>query len=1547
MRNILYSKYDALKISRTSCDMEPAQSNGDLGFNGFPVSLNYFTALPDTSILSDSNLTVIFKSLLKRDSITKEKSLNDFVKLFDESNESLKDDLTILSWIQVYPKLALANSRSVRVLSHQIQGKFVQLGGKSFAKYLKSSIPIWLLGTYDTDRIVSSAAQKSLLASFQNDTQKIEKIWSIFSEPILNFIITSIQFENSESLSDKRYTKESDLILKYERILYGTILMLTKVVELIKSENQDFDPRIEQVLNHESFWNYMGSSIESETLNLSLFKSYLILLKTIFDTKSLKFVESVSDLNGLYKLVSKSFLKSVKIKSGPNNVIYSNIILQFWDTLIALTNFSTGPVKVKKNFWDYGGSKSLSRATDYLKLGSCSLNPVYFSLILHFMKLAHSLNIPFDFNDEATAKSILIKITCPQLNKLLDFDYLERAIEYAFSTYKLFPASDKSLISITATVLDAISKKPSNRKRNVVVEKLREVLSSNDTSNFSQTFEDSFVTALSNSQDVLELNGQKLESPLKDLVNTYFSVFDHEILQRFVENVIEVVEEDLSIKLPELAFHVVSSFVTNSLNVQNTKVADFIETSASFIESDFVDPPIELLLSVSKEKYLDKNAIAELINDTFTKLKVSEPSRISSFLLQVLEFVDFDAEADLYQDVLDFIHTLSENPDLNDQDTQLTYKFAKNLKILENLLRNLSSSESKNLQFIKSSGRVLDIKTLMEKDISGVMLAAWNNVHDSEVQAFLLRISENKEYYEKSLFSYISDHANVNTDFKNLVQFLGNDLPLHEISELLVSSIQQLSTIDLSIANPLETNIGLIPEVSATSVNDKLFVLGKFLFDAWELKANNNVIILSMIIAEYMDDTIFLRDFTPDLNHVQSLRAKILEKFITFIETSSTESLVRVFIDKNDYEDEVGEFMLKLSTFADSGEIAKFYAARVNYLIFSHLFDNMDNSLFEAIPINFNKLMSRPLDFAVMIKSSSKFLTKSARFERARNYAFAEILGVKGDSGILTEGVKWVTLATNFLSSEEPYEAVNSHRLLMVLKQIELFLDSAIAYDEDFLKFRVQLTRLFIGLLTSQSSPPSVLFELSSRLVEENIAQAQLSPIHINLRYFTLKLVLILQKSGNLGDIHEDLLDLILNKEIQAYDANIKNQAMESFLQLNERSYFSINWQRELISGKIADLYEVFSSSNFISIKRVCTHLVRTSILLDQQDFVVEYQLSKSKLSDDDTMKKALIPDLLLNNILSFEYLDPEDEKPEVIATYLWSWVLIFTFFEDVTYSIRSDYINQLKELDVIEKLLDYIFYSVEVADSKLLKNSTYSLEYIQDYDLKTGIFEESTRAEDEFLLLHLYYLSAKYLASSVQFWFKAIRDRQLKSRIDKFTVNYVSPILINKILQEVTKAKPDFEKRYDNMTLKVNSVSNEVKSIYVIDEQTMEMVIKLPREFPLGNVTVEGPLRLGVNEKQWKAWLMVAQSVISHTDGTIVDAIEIFNRNVNLHFSRFEDCAICYSILHQDLSLPTKVCPTCSNKFHAACLYKWFKSSGSSTCPLCRSAFNFKANRG
>ena len=83
------------------------------------------------------------------------------------------------------------------------------------------------------------------------------------------------------------------------------------------------------------------------------------------------------------------------------------------------------------------------------------------------------------------------------------------------------------------------------------------------------------------------------------------------------------------------------------------------------------------------------------------------------------------------------------------------------------------------------------------------------------------------------------------------------------------------------------------------------------------------------------------------------------------------------------------------------------------------------------------------------------------------------------------------------------------------------------------------------------------------------------------------------------------------------------------------------------------------------------------------------------------------------------------------------------------------------------------------------------------------------------------------------------------------------------------------------------------------------------------------------------------AESARHLPDGSISDALLQWKANVDKVFEGVEECPICYMIVHASTGhLPKLECKTCHNKFHSACLYKWFSQSQKSTCPLCQSAF-------
>ena len=97
--------------------------------------------------------------------------------------------------------------------------------------------------------------------------------------------------------------------------------------------------------------------------------------------------------------------------------------------------------------------------------------------------------------------------------------------------------------------------------------------------------------------------------------------------------------------------------------------------------------------------------------------------------------------------------------------------------------------------------------------------------------------------------------------------------------------------------------------------------------------------------------------------------------------------------------------------------------------------------------------------------------------------------------------------------------------------------------------------------------------------------------------------------------------------------------------------------------------------------------------------------------------------------------------------------------------------------------------------------------------------------------------------------------------------------------------------------------------------------------------------MQVGVAEGRLRKWLLSVTAFLRNQNGSVLDAIALWHRNVRKEFEGLEECLICYNIVSiTDGKLPRLQCQTCSKRFHGGCLYKWFQSSGKSNCPHCQS---------
>lgn len=1579
-----------------------ADSSGDdLGYNGFPVSLNYFSGLPDVNSLENSNVVVIFKSLMKKDSITKEKSLAEFSKLIDE--ESINDDHLIMLWLQLYPKLAIDNSRNVRILAHQIQSTIlIKVGGKSFSKYLKTCLPVWLLGLYDPDKQVSNAVHKGLLESFQQDTERVNvKIWGIFKDAILNIIQTIVCQETEESLSDARYTKQEDSRAKYERILDASISILIKMLSLIDKGEISIVPSddscqiISQSLSLEKLWDHLGPCLDKNTMNVLLFKSLLSLLKIMYSS-SANIEAAFPELKNLYKLTSKKFIKHVKL-SPKSSQLYAPFILQFWDLLVTMTNFpSLTSLKVKKNFWELGGSKSLSRLTDYLRVGSCRLDPIYYTVLSRFFEVYSKIEVKdesaniFDLKSDDGAKKLFLLILLPQL-KTLPPTYSGSFIGCVWKTLALCsPGAQEQFVGpifqcVTLTykvnavdlVLTAVPndliEKLKNGLSNVAVLTLGELESGSKSgiiSTLEMTYQlDHYVPAYA----------ALLLSAVKN------KIVEEEALFKYVQGIIQSIEEE------RVDVHYIMGIIYSTLKKVSSSadsqlkacVTEFAQTIPAFVEPDFVDVPLDILIYIaaSNDPLFESVDVSEAINNCYLKLSMVDESKINYMLSKIQNLsLDISKFPDLYA----YVVQLTKKEELSKEERSTIHGIMKDATIWESLLKNAKFNDETSSVFINqtvdndktiASLESVQLDDPISENLRLVLSHAWKTCDTVSAGKFLqIAIKSNSRQLADDTLNEIVSHVENAQYFGAIAKFITKDCPdvlgsiIKTIESRFIEGAKKINLPVLSMGNQLLHNTLMFVEptfnFNETGLDVNLLSYSKFIshLASSEPARFKGLAKSAFFLSDYAHDFFFLAtdkelhsihsdDF---LNLEDSLQGTILracditlESVVAFFNGSNQHGVLAEFSDI--LEDE------------DSNRSVKFYAARALCSIFEHVLGDETKALLDNANIKFNTVLKNPYMAAVLLTSFKHLLHITDKFDRVKNIVASEILGVKGGVKAISDGLIWTSLTNSFIEEGSVAEGsgIPLHRLNMVINQFASWLESESAYDEAFIPVRCQITKFLTGLLTLDASVPDKAFELSGSLVSDNLATVSVEPHLLHLRYLTLKLAkavdnapasdTVLEKSSYTNDV----LETFVNEDIQAYDEN--HLSVPVYLCHDQCFHLltRMDIKTKHISEKANLIEKLFIQSSSLQYQRLSVSMLQRHIAKTQSDFVVEYQLLNTKVSEDLDTSKAKLPDYLVKEInIEHSISLVEDVQASRAFKYLWSWLLVFEHFKDITYSIRNDYVSQLRENELIEKLLDSIFITVDVSSSKLAQSLTSGStskqqkldaksSLVPNYDVRVG-HGDSNKEEIQFLIIHLYYLCFSFVGSYIQSWFNEIRDRLLKQSVEKFSIRFISPIVIERILGQVIASKDALSKD-ENTVVKVNAVANEIKTIFNIDEQTMEMVIKVPESYPLSLVQVNGPARLGLKEYQWKAWLLASQKIISLVNGSITEAIELFIKNVNMHFSGFEECAICYSILHQDHSLPSKVCTTCLNKFHSACLYKWFKSSGASSCPLCRSAFNFR----
>lgn len=203
-------------------------------------SLSYLSDSPDFSSISDANVIVSFKNLLKKDSTTKSKALADLIQYTQahpHDQDGGVEDAILDAWVQLYPRISIDNDRRVRELSHTQQFELLKSARKRMEKKIPKVAGAWLAGTSDRDKPVARAASEGL-STFMNTEDKITQFWKKCQPQILQYATEAIT-ETPDTLSDERSTKPEDAEAKFYRVVSGSFSLVLGLLQRLPSTDME------------------------------------------------------------------------------------------------------------------------------------------------------------------------------------------------------------------------------------------------------------------------------------------------------------------------------------------------------------------------------------------------------------------------------------------------------------------------------------------------------------------------------------------------------------------------------------------------------------------------------------------------------------------------------------------------------------------------------------------------------------------------------------------------------------------------------------------------------------------------------------------------------------------------------------------------------------------------------------------------------------------------------------------------------------------------------------------------------------------------------------------------------------------------------------------------------------------------------------------------------------------------------------------------------------------------------------------------------------
>eukprot|EP00915_Cephaloidophora_sp_WS-2016_P008036 GHVH01011110.1.p1 GENE.GHVH01011110.1~~GHVH01011110.1.p1 ORF type:complete len:1899 (-),score=257.75 GHVH01011110.1:125-5821(-) len=187
-----------------------------------------------------------------------------------------------------------------------------------------------------------------------------------------------------------------------------------------------------------------------------------------------------------------------------------------------------------------------------------------------------------------------------------------------------------------------------------------------------------------------------------------------------------------------------------------------------------------------------------------------------------------------------------------------------------------------------------------------------------------------------------------------------------------------------------------------------------------------------------------------------------------------------------------------------------------------------------------------------------------------------------------------------------------------------------------------------------------------------------------------------------------------------------------------------------------------------------------------------------------------------------------------------------------------------------------------------------------------------------------------------------------LQKDLKRLTHKTLSKRIANADVADATGANLSRSELLGKSTTVIYDASRNVLTCRTSDmdmEWNLEVAVSYSGGHPLETPFISIKRHEGIPDAEIQKGRMLLLSTLrggnSRTSTTVFGGLAILIQNIRQHLAGYDDCPICYSVVHPSLKiLPTFKCATCKIKFHKPCCVNWLLGARKNECPHCRQPF-------